>query len=229
MILQILQHNKQREPQVCYQSGHVRTHYYIGSLIIKLILKVLWRFKEIGAEHIPETGGVIIASNHVAYADPPFLGAAAPRELFYLAKAELFSNALFGWLIRKYNAIPVTRGAFDRRAITRAVELLREGKALLLFPEGTRNREDRFLEPRLGVGKIALEAGVPIIPAYIHNSGNLFAAFLRRKRLVIGFDSPISESFLEKLRKDKEGYKNIGREIMRKIGTTKERVEKRIF
>ncbi len=207
----------------------MRTHYYIGSLAIKLILKFFWRFKEIGEEHIPKSGGVIIASNHVAYVDPPFLGAASPRELFYLAKVELFSNALFGWLIRKYNAIPVSRGAFDRKAITRAVELLREGKALLFFPEGTRSREGRFLEAKLGVGKIALEARVPIVPAYIHNSGSLFTSFLRRKRLVIGFDTPTRTSWLEKFPKDKEGYKSIGQEIMKKIGRIKEKIEKSNF
>jgi 1-acyl-sn-glycerol-3-phosphate acyltransferase len=207
----------------------VRTHYYIACLIIKLILRIFWRFRRMGAEHIPKTGGVIIASNHVAYVDPPFLGAVAPRELFYLAKAELFSNALFGWLIGKYNAIPVTRGAFDRRAIIRAVELLKGGKALLLFPEGTRSRDGKFLEPKLGVGKIALEAGVPVVPVCIHNSGHLFASFFRRKRLVIAFDAPIRTNFLEKLPKDKEGYKNIGQEIMKKIGTIKEKIENRDF
>jgi 1-acyl-sn-glycerol-3-phosphate acyltransferase len=207
----------------------VRTYYYIACLIIKLILRIFWRFKRIGAEHIPRSGGVIIASNHAAYVDPPFLGAVTPRELFYLAKAELFSNALFGWLIGKYNAIPVTRGAFDRKAISRAVELLREGKALLLFPEGTRNREEKFLEPKLGVGKIALEAGVPIIPAYIHNSGNLFSTFIRRKRLVIGFDKPINRDFLERLPRGKEGYKSIGQEIMRKIGMLKEKIKNTNF
>ena len=203
----------------------MRTHYYIACVLIKLILKIFWRFKRVGAEHIPKSGGVIIASNHVAYVDPPFLGAVTPRELFYMAKAELFSNALFGWLIRKYNAIPVTRGAFDRRAITRVVELLREGKGLLLFPDGTRSRDGKFLDPKLGLGKIALEAGVPIIPAYIHNSGKLFTSFIRRKRLLIGFDAPIRRSLLEKLPKDKEGYKGIGQEIMKRISMIKERIE----
>jgi len=208
---------------------NVRTHYYIACVLIKLILKIFWRVKRIGTEHIPETGGVVIASNHVAYVDPPFLGAVTPRELFYLAKAELFSNALFGWLLRKCNVIPVTRGAFDRKAITRAVNLLKEGKALLLFPEGTRSRNGKFLEPKLGLGKIALEAGVPIVPAYIHNSGKLLASFLRRKRLVIGFEAPIRRGFLERLPKDKEGYRSIGQEIMKKIGKLKEKIEKQEF
>lgn len=228
-MLQVLQHKSQSEPEGHYQLSYVRTHYYIGSLLIRLILRLFWRFKKIGEEHIPEAGGVIIASNHAAYVDPPFLGAAARREFFYLAKAELFSNALFGWLISKYNAIPVTRGAFDRRAIARAIELLKEGKALLLFPEGTRSRDDRFLEPKLGLGKIALEAGVPIVPAYIHNSGRLLGTFLRRRRLIISFDLPISNTFLEKLPKDKTGYKSIGREIMKRIGMIRENINRRNF
>ena len=207
----------------------MKTHYYFACISIKLILKIFWRYKRIGVEHVPKSGGVIIASNHVAYVDPPFLGAVAPRELFYLAKAELFSNALFGWLLDKCNTIPIARGAFDRRAIRRAVELLKDGKALLLFPEGTRSRSGRFLEPKLGVGKIALEAGVPIVPAYIHNSGSLFASLLKRKRLVIGFDTPITRTSLERLPKDKEGYKIIGQEIMKRIGILKEKMEMQRF
>ena len=207
----------------------MKTHYYFACVSIKLILRIFWRYKRIGAEHVPKSGGVIIASNHVAYVDPPFLGAVAPRELFYLAKAELFSNALFGWLLDKCNTIPIARGAFDRRAIRRAVELLKDGKALLLFPEGTRSRSGRFLEPKLGVGKIALEAGVPIVPAYIHNSGSLFASLLKRKRLVIGFDTPITRTSLERLPKDKEGYKIIGQEIMKRIGILKEKIEMQRF
>jgi 1-acyl-sn-glycerol-3-phosphate acyltransferase len=207
----------------------VRTHYYISCMLIRLFLKVLWRYRRFGTEHIPIRGGVIIASNHAAYVDPPFLGAVAPRELFYLAKAELFSNALFGWLIRKYNAIPVTRGAFDRKAISRAVELLRGGKALLLFPEGTRSREGGFLEPKLGVGKIALEAGVPIVPAYIHNSGRLWSCLLGGGRLVFAFGEAIGSDFLRNLPEDKTGYGQIGQEIMTRIRMMKEKVENRCF
>jgi 1-acyl-sn-glycerol-3-phosphate acyltransferase len=203
----------------------VRTYYYISCALIRLFLKVLWRYRRLGTEHVPMTGGVIIASNHAAYVDPPFLGAVTPRELFYLAKAELFSNALFGWLIKKYNAVPITRGAFDRKAINRAVELLKEGKALLLFPEGTRSREGGFLEPKLGVGRIALEAGVPIVPAYLHNTRRLRSCLLGKGRLVFAFGEPIGSDFLRKLPFDKTGYKKVVHEIMARIGMMKEKVQ----
>jgi 1-acyl-sn-glycerol-3-phosphate acyltransferase len=207
----------------------VRTHYFLASIIIRSTLKIFWRYKRVGAEFVPKSGGVIIASNHKAYVDPPFVGGVAPRELFYLAKAELFSNALFGWLIRKFNSIPITRGAFDRRAISTAVELLKQGKGLLLFPEGTRNKGEGFLEPKLGVGKIALEAGVPIVPAYIHNSSNLLACFLGKGRVVIAFGEPIGSDFLKELPADKTGYKKIGEEIIKRIQLLKEKVQERKY
>ncbi|KPL05479.1 MAG: hypothetical protein AMJ73_00555 [candidate division Zixibacteria bacterium SM1_73] len=189
------------------------------------MLRILWRFRKKGAEFIPKKGGVIIASNHAAYVDPPFLGAASTRELYYLAKTELFSNGLLGWLIRKYNAFPIIRGSFDRKGMSQAAELLREKKALLLFPEGTRSRDGNLLEPKLGLGKIALEAGVPIVPAYIANSKDLFSTFLKRRRLVILFGSPILKSWLDRIPKDKEGYKRIGQEIMSRIRMLKEKAE----
>ncbi len=203
----------------------MRTHYFLGWALINLMLRIFWRFKKNGAEFIPRKGGVIIASNHAAYVDPPFLGAASYRELHYFAKSELFSNGLFGWLIGKYNAFPITRGSFDRKGVSQATELLKRKKALLLFPEGTRSRDGNLMKPKLGVGKIALEAGVPIVPAYIANSKNLLSSFLKRKKLVILFGSPILKSWLEKIPKDKEGYKRIGEEIMRRIKILKEKVE----
>lgn len=207
----------------------MRTYYYISCFLIRVFLKIFWRYKRIGTEHIPKNGGVIIASNHAAYVDPPFIGSVCPRELSYLAKAELFSHPLFGWLIRKYNAIPIARGAFDRRAITQAIRLLKEGRALLLFPEGTRSREGNFLEPKLGVGMIACEAGVPIVPTYISNSSDLLDCFLKGRRLVIGFDIPIEKDWLARVPKNKEGYKIIGQEIMNRIGRLKDKIEKERF
>jgi 1-acyl-sn-glycerol-3-phosphate acyltransferase len=189
------------------------------------MLRILLRFRKKGAELIPQKGGMIIASNHSAYVDPPFVGAASPRELHYLAKSELFKNGLFGWLIRKYNAFPITRRAFDRKGMSKAMELLKEKKALLLFPEGTRSRDGNLKEPKLGAGKIALEAGVPIVPAYISNSKDLLFTFLKRKKLVILFGSPILKSWLDKISRDKEGYKRVGQEIMCRIKRLKEKVE----
>ena len=200
----------------------MRFHYRLGWALLNFVLKALWGLKKRGTEYIPQRGGVIIASNHRAYSDPPLLGTAAPRELFYLAKKELFENKAFGWLIAKFNAIPIQRKAFDRKGYNTALELLKSGNALVLFPEGTRSKNGELLPPQQGVGKIALEAGVPIVPAYIRNSKNLFGNLFKRKRLVVKFGSPINGDWLNAIPNNKEGYKAIGEEIMRRIRLLKE-------
>lgn len=185
-------------------------------------MKVFLRFKKHGEEHLPRNGGVIIASNHTAYIDPPLLGMASPRELFFLAKKELFRNRLFGWFLSKFNAVPISRGGYDRKGLENSVRLLKEGKALVLFPEGTRSRNGKLKEARPGVGKIVLEADVPIVPAYIHNSRNLIQALLKGENIGVSFGSPINPAWLKRIPKNKEGYRLICQEIMRRIRILKQ-------
>jgi len=186
------------------------------------LLRVLFRFKKGGEVCVPRNGGVIIASNHAAYIDPPILGVALSRELFFLAKKELFRNRLFGWYMKKLNVIPISREGYDRKGLERSVGLLRKGKALVFFPEGTRSRNGRLKEARPGIGKIALEAGVPIVPAYIYNSRNLIHVLLKGKKIGVSFGSPIEPAWLRKIPRNKEGYTLIGQEIMRRIRILKE-------
>lgn len=122
-----------------------------------------------GAEQLPVDGGLVIASNHVSFWDPPLLGAAIPRETFFLAKEELF-RAPLGPMIRSVNAIPIRRGAADLRGLTRAIEALRSGGSVLLFPEGSRMRDGELHPARPGVGLLAVNADVPIAPCYISGS-----------------------------------------------------------
>lgn len=202
----------------------MKAYYDLCRRVISFLVKVFLRFRKCGEEHLPETGGAIIASNHSAYIDPPLIGAASSRELYFLAKKELFRNRLFGWFIGKLNAIPISRGAFDRKGLKRSVKLLKEGKVLVLFPEGTRSKNGKLKQARPGISKIALEAGVPIVPAYIRNSSKLIRAFLKGENVDVAFGTPIEPDWLRKIPKNKQGYRLIGQEIMRRIELLKERV-----
>ena len=91
----------------------MRFHYRISWLFLNLVERLLFGFTVEGRALIPETGAVIIASNHISYCDPPVVGSGVPREVYFLAKEELFRNKAFGWLIRKYNAIPLKRASGD--------------------------------------------------------------------------------------------------------------------
>jgi len=195
----------------------MKFHYRTGWILINLLLKVLRGVEKQGKDYIPQKGGALIASNHIDIYDPPLIGCASPRELYYLAKKELFGNALFGWLIKKFNAIPISRGGVDRKGLKKALEVLSSGKTLLVFPEGTRSINGKLKELKLGVAKLALEAKVPIVPVYLDYSKNWLKAFFQRGKIVIKFGSPLKPESLSQIPKNKDGYKKINQEIMQRI------------
>lgn len=195
----------------------MKFHYRAGWILINMILRFIRGLEKQGKEYIPEKGGALIACNHIDIYDPPLIGCASPRELYYLAKKELFGNALFAWLIRKFNAIPISRGSFDRKGLKKALEILSSGKTLLVFPEGTRSIDGELKELKLGVAKLALEAKVPIVPAYLDYSKNWLKAFFQRRKIVIKFGSPLKPDSLSQIPQTKDGYKRINQEILQRI------------
>ena len=119
--------------------------YAILKPIAVALMRLLFRLEVVSAGQVPATGPVLIVSNHVSLLDPPLVGGAAPRPLFFMAKEELFRIPLFGRLIRSLNARPVRRDGSDTRALKAALAQLEEGHALLVFPEGTRGEEGQPL------------------------------------------------------------------------------------
>jgi 1-acyl-sn-glycerol-3-phosphate acyltransferase len=199
----------------------MKIFYRVVWLSANFIFKFFCGLKKKGMDNIPLKGGVIIASNHISVYDPPLVGTASPRELFYLAKRELFEHKFLGWLIRKLNSIPVNRERFDKGTFSQAVKLLKSGKALLLFPEGTRNLGSGFLKLKPGIGMIALKSEVPIVPAIVENSQELSFNLFRRRKVMVKFGSPISWSWLKNVPADKEGYSKICDELLKRFATLK--------
>ncbi len=152
--------------------------YRLSKGVLRFVLFGLLRMKSEGLEHLPR-GAFILASNHRSNLDPPCIGTAVPGAIWYFAKQELFSRPVLGWLIRRLNAIPVRRGRYDRRAIEGALRVLRTGRPLLLFPEGTRRKRPGLGRPRGGVALLARRAGVPVVPAWIEGTGSLRPGAIR--------------------------------------------------
>ena len=165
----------------------MRWHYSIARFAISAVLGTVTRWEVRGREHVPRTGGFVLASNHISFWDPPLVGAAAPREVHYLAKEELFSNPVFGRVIRSFNAIPIRRGMVDLSGMARAVETLRRGEGVLLFPEGSRMRDGELHPARPGVGMMAVSADVPVVPCYISGSSRPSRWLTHRVRVRITF------------------------------------------
>ncbi len=125
------------------------------------VVRAVWRLEVDGLERLPP-GACVIAPNHDSLSDPFFVGVALPRPLRMLGKAELFRFPL-GGILRSFGAIPVVRGEGDSRAIAAVVEALRAGDTVVIHPQGTvLGQPDRRW--RRGAARVALEAGVPIVP-----------------------------------------------------------------
>lgn len=128
------------------------------------IYKLFYNFRIEGWENVPEKEGVIIASNHRSYADPVILTMPMKRPVTYMAKEELFHNKIFGAFIRFLGAFPVKRGAGDMQVIDDCVDILESGRNVVIFPEGTRSKENKVGRGKTGVALIAAKSGADVLP-----------------------------------------------------------------
>ncbi|SFI56217.1 1-acyl-sn-glycerol-3-phosphate acyltransferase [Paenibacillus sp. UNC496MF] len=154
--------------------------YSICRSLLRIIYAVLFRFEAIGLENIPPTGPVVLCSNHISLLDPPTVGTPVNRMVHYMAKAELFAVPLFGPFIRSLGAFPVKRGGVSKEAIRTAIGLLKEGKVMGIFPEGSRSAGDSA--GKKGAAMIALRSGATVIPVAIIGRYKIF----RKMRIKYG-------------------------------------------
>ncbi|MBU2614818.1 MAG: 1-acyl-sn-glycerol-3-phosphate acyltransferase [Elusimicrobia bacterium] len=160
--------------------------YLIGWIFYKSVYTLVFRVKISGVKNFPKKGGVLIASNHLSMADPPLVGSCLWRPIHYMAKKELFSSPVFGWILRKVNAFPVNRKGTDMGAIRTVKRLLSEGEIVLVFPQGGRRNEDNF-DVKSGIGMLSCWSQSPIVPCCIKNSNKL----KEFKRLEVNFLEPV--------------------------------------
>ncbi len=186
--------------------------YWCGWFLCRMAGRIVWRMRIYGAEKVPRTGPIIVACNHQSYLDPPMMGSACPRAISYMAKRELFAIPVLGPLIGHLNAFPVDRSRGDVAAIKRAVQALREGRALGIFPEGGRNRTGGPVEPQAGIGlMIKLAGGATVVPAYVGGTDRAKALH----SITVTFGDPIR--FERKERASREDVAKWTAEIMTRI------------
>jgi 1-acyl-sn-glycerol-3-phosphate acyltransferase len=203
----------------------MRRRYRAAWCAVNVIFGLLFARNVRGKEFVPQHGGFIVACNHISFWDPPLVGAAIPREVHFLAKEELFSNRAFGWLISSVNAIPIRRGIVDHGGVKAALEAIRGGRGLIVFPEGGRVKEGELKPALPGVGLLSVRAGVPVVPAYVRGSDRIKRAIARLTEIDIAFGEPFSPPPEQKGRGKKEIYRAVGEEVMNRIAELKSRVD----
>lgn len=198
----------------------IRFFYYFSQFFIIALCKLLFGLRIEGRKNVPLKSAFILASNHQSWFDPPIIGSACPREVCFAAKRELFKTPILGALVRYYNSIPVNRSGFDRAALKSLSQALENDRGIIIFPEGTRFLDGKLHSPKSGVGMLAINHDVPIVPVYISGTIKIRRQlFGRRVRVKFGSPFSLSDAGLENV-KGKEGYRTVADEVMRRIAKT---------
>ena len=201
--------------------------YSILKPIAVALMKAMFRLEAHGTEHVPKTGPVLLVANHSSLLDPPLVGGMTPRQLTFLAKAELFAIPGFGGLIRRLNARPLRREGADPSALRMAQRVLQEGGALLVFPEGTRGDEGVLREAKPGAALLAIQTGAPVVPVYVSGSGRALPrgrSLPRPAKVVVTFGPPLTFTRAAAGAERKAQYEEASRRMMAAIAELRDGV-----
>lgn len=200
--------------------------YWLGRIFFRGLFAICFRWRVYGADHVPRKGGVILASNHASYLDPPLVGAGLPRDLHYLARESLFRYPVMGAVLRSWNSVPVDRSGGGAAGLRMILDRLLEGGGIILFPEGTRTVDGQLQPARSGIGLTVVKSTAPVVPVRVLGT---FEAYGRRhkiprfRRVSVVYGRPMSfktlraEAQVCSKARLKEIYQEIADEIMAAI------------
>ncbi|HMI81566.1 MAG TPA: lysophospholipid acyltransferase family protein [Solirubrobacterales bacterium] len=166
--------------------------YTLVRVLITIPTILIWRLRAVGVENVPEDGPLVLAPNHFSQMDHFFAGIYLRRKIRFMAKSQLFGPPVLTYVYKHGGVFPVRRGHHDEEAFETVRQLLDQGEMLLVYAEGGRSRSGEMGEPKPGIGRIALESGVPIVPVAIHGSERARQwKRLRFPRVTVQFGEPL--------------------------------------
>jgi 1-acyl-sn-glycerol-3-phosphate acyltransferase len=154
--------------------------YWVARFLCQVFTLLFFRYRVRGRTNVPAKGAFILAANHQSFLDPVFCGIGATRALTYMARDSLFRSRIFGGLIRSVSAIPLSRDKADIRAMKLVITRLKEGRAVCLFPEGTRCRDGRITPFKPGFGLLCRRSQAPVLPTLVDGA---FECWPRHRKL----------------------------------------------
>lgn len=184
--------------------------YWLAYYVINIYFKLIRRWEVKGKSNLPENGSLIVMANHISEFDPPIVGCVLNRQVFFMAKEELFKKPFWAWVFRKIGVFPVKRGKPDLSAIKRALRILKSGNILGLFPEGTRHEPGNMGEIKQGAVMLALKSKSPILPIGIKNVKN-------NKKIKVSIGKPFTLDKYYDKKLSPEEKENAGEDIKEKI------------
>lgn len=204
-------------PQVEMQPVYGFFHYLSHE-----VYSMFFRGDVVGLEHVPPSGGFLIASNHASFLDPPIVGSQVPRQIAYFARKTLWKGGISSWWLDAVGTIPVDRdGGQDVSAIKRVLKAIKDERGLILFPEGTRTLDGQLQPAKAGVGLIACRTQVPVVPARIFGSFEAYGKGMKfprpGTRVTVVFGPPLFPSDYDQPSAGKERYQIASDRIMARI------------
>ena len=194
--------------------------YWLLWLLFNVIGRLCFRHRVIGREHIPESGGVLVAANHASFLDIPALGCGITRRAAFMGRQDLFPVPGLRWACRELGWIPIRHDRLDRGGFARAISLIKGGKVVVIYPEGTRTKDGTLGSGKPGIGVIVEETGCPVVPAYIAGTFEAWPMDSLRIRLhpiTVTFGKPLDFSLDRPRYAGKKFYRHVSRTVMERI------------
>ncbi len=198
--------------------------YNIFYNLAKLLARMIFSMRVIHPERMVESGPLLIAVNHSSFFDPPLAGICSRRGVFYLARKTLLKWPFFGPLFPAMNVIPVERDGNDMSALREVIKKVKEGNAVLLFPEGTRSLDGDLQPARAGIGLVIAKTGAPVLPMRIFGAYEAFpknARHFQLSQITVVIGEPIHFSAEEISNTSRETYQLLSNRVMDSIAALK--------
>lgn len=195
--------------------------YRLGYIFFRELARGLFDVRVIGRENLEFEGGALVVANHVSFLDPPFIGQVFAEPLHFFARKSLFSHPVAGWILRGWQTIPIDRDKPDAASLKATIRLLKSGKKMLMFPEGTRSFDGNLQKAEAGVGLFIAKSGAPVLPVRIFGTYEAFprgAKFLRPAQVTIVIGKRYQPELASLKHTGRDLYQALADEVMEKIG-----------
>jgi 1-acyl-sn-glycerol-3-phosphate acyltransferase len=195
--------------------------YWLGHSAFRALARGFFDFRVIGSDRLHLAGPALIASNHVSFLDPPFVGQAFDEALYFFARKTLFDHPVAGWVLREWQTIPIDRDKPDASSLKATIRLLKSGKKVLIFPEGTRSPDGQLQKAEAGVGLFIAKSGVPVLPVRIFGTYEAFprgARFPRPAQITLVVGEPYQPDLATHREQGRDLYQSLADDVMDRIG-----------
>lgn len=212
--------------------------YFLGWCFFRFFYATYFRWRVYNPERVPLTGPVILASNHASFLDPPLVGGGVKRPINYLARENLFRFPVLGWILHRWQVVPVDREGGGAKGLKMILDRLLDGGAIILFPEGTRSRDGRLQPARSGIGLTVIKSTAPVVPVRVFGTFEAFDRHMgmpRPVRIAVKYGEPMlfadlrAEAKVCSKQRLKQIYQEVADQIMAAIAKLEPHTDKAEF